>query len=110
METYLSAQSPFRKLNFGNSSQKTCKSKYQTFIVLSSFTVSNILLEAVAARDALNTKDTEIESKIPDTTAFITPPEFNTLTKTSFDARMKEATKSLACDFKEMLLLIYSNR
>ena len=110
METYLSAQSPFRKLNFGNSSQKTCKSKYQTFIVLSSFTVSNILLEAVAARDALNTKDTEIESKIPDTTAFITPPEFNTLTKISFDARMKEATKSLACDFKEILLLIYSNR
>ena len=33
-----SAQSPFQKLNFGNSIQKTLKSRYQTFIVLPSFT------------------------------------------------------------------------
>ena len=33
-----SAQSPFQKLNFGSSSQKTCKSRYQTFLVLSNFT------------------------------------------------------------------------
>ena len=33
-----SAQSPFQKLNFGNSIQKTLKSRYQTFLVLSSFT------------------------------------------------------------------------
>ena len=43
-----SAQSPFQKLNFGSSSQKTCKSRYQTFLVLPSFTgfvyfVPNIL-------------------------------------------------------------------
>ena len=37
VETQLSAQSPFQKLNFGNSSQKTHKSRYQTFLVLSSF-------------------------------------------------------------------------
>ena len=43
-----SAQYPFQKLNFGSSSQKTRKSKYQTLLVLSSLTeflyfVSNIL-------------------------------------------------------------------
>ena len=32
------AQSPFQKLNFGSNSQKTRKSRYQTFLVLSSFT------------------------------------------------------------------------
>ena len=31
-------QSPFQKLIFGNSSQKTCKCRYQTFLVMSSFT------------------------------------------------------------------------
>ena len=46
MET--SAQSPFQKLSFGSSSQKARKSRYQTFLVLSSFTgflsfVPNIL-------------------------------------------------------------------
>ena len=44
----LSAQSPFQKLNFGNSSQKTQKSRFQIFLVLFSLTgflyfVSNIL-------------------------------------------------------------------
>ena len=43
-----SPQFPFQKLNFGSSSQKTRKSRYQTFLVLSSFTgflyfVPNIL-------------------------------------------------------------------
>ena len=37
VETSPSAQSPFQKLNFGNSSQKTLKSRYQTFLSLSSF-------------------------------------------------------------------------
>ena len=48
VETLPSAQSPFQKLNFGNSSQKTRKSRYQIFFALSSFTgflyfVPNIL-------------------------------------------------------------------
>ena len=48
VEAEPSAQYPFQKLNFGSSSQKTRKSKYQTLLVLSSFTeflyfVSNIL-------------------------------------------------------------------
>ena len=43
-----SAQSPFQKLSFGNSSQKTHKSRFQIFLVLFSLTgflyfVSNIL-------------------------------------------------------------------
>ena len=53
VQTQPSAQSPFQKLNFGNSSPKTRKSRYQTFLVLSSFTgflcfVPNILSEIVA--------------------------------------------------------------
>ena len=52
VETYPNAQSPFQKLNFGSSSQKTCKGRYQTFFVLSSFTgflcsVPNILRRIV---------------------------------------------------------------
>ena len=43
----------------------------------------------------LNTKDTQIENKIPDTTGSFTSPEFNRLTKISFDVRIKETTKSL---------------
>ena len=48
METYPSAQSLLQKLNFGSSSQITRKSRYQTFLALSSFTgflypVPNIL-------------------------------------------------------------------
>ena len=48
METNISPQSPFHKLNFGNSSPKTRKSIYQTFLDLSIFTgflyfVPNIL-------------------------------------------------------------------
>ena len=44
----------------------------------------------------LNTKATEIENKILDTIGFIGGSEVNRLTKIIFDARMKEATKSLA--------------
>ena len=52
IQTQLSDQSPFQKLNFGNSSQKTRKSRYQIFLVLSSFTeffyfVTNILSRIV---------------------------------------------------------------
>ena len=52
MKTYPSSQSPFQKLNFGNSSQKTRKSRYRTFLFLSSFTgflyfVPNILPKIV---------------------------------------------------------------
>ena len=48
VETEPSAQSPFQKQNFGKSSQKTCKSRYPTFLALSNFTgflylVPNIL-------------------------------------------------------------------
>ena len=47
-----SNQSPLQKFNFGISIQRACKSKYQTFLVLSSFTgflnfVSNILPKIV---------------------------------------------------------------
>ena len=45
---------------------------------------------------ALNTKDTEIENKISDTTGFLTTSEFNRLIKINFDTRMKEAAKNLA--------------
>ena len=43
----------------------------------------------------LNTKHIQIENKIPDTKGSFRSPEFNRLTKISFDARIKEATKSL---------------
>ena len=51
-ETEPSAQSPLHKLNFGSSSQKTRKSRYQNFLALSSFTgfiypVPNTLLRIV---------------------------------------------------------------
>ena len=38
VETYSSAQFSFQKVNLGSRSQKTCKSRYQTFLDLSSFT------------------------------------------------------------------------
>ena len=38
LETQFSVQSPSHKSNFGNSSQKTCKSRYQTFLFLPIFT------------------------------------------------------------------------
>ena len=44
----------------------------------------------------LSIREPKIEKKIPDTTSFTTTPEFNRLTKLSFDVSMKEAVKSLA--------------
>ena len=49
-----------------------------------------------ATKVALNAKATEMENEILDTTGFITIPEFNRLTKISFDAKMKEAMKNIA--------------
>ena len=37
-------------------------------------------------------------NKIPDTTGFITTPEFNRLSKINFDARKKESTRSFASE------------
>ena len=51
----------------------------------------------LAVRAVLNTKVRENENKLPDTTGVITTPEFNrSKAKISFDARLKEATKSLS--------------
>lgn len=41
---------------------------------------------------------TEIKNKIPDATTLNFTPEFNTVKKLSFDARMKGAVKSLATE------------
>lgn len=49
----------------------------------------------MANKATLNTKAKEIKNPIPDTTSFITTPEFNWFTKLSFEARIKERTKSL---------------
>ena len=56
--TQPSAQSPFHKLNFGSSSKKTRKSRYQTFVVLFSFTgflyfVPNVLLRMISPNKVL---------------------------------------------------------
>ena len=50
----------------------------------------------LATKAALNLKAAETENKRPNTSSFITTPEFNRLTNISFDARMKEAEKILA--------------
>ena len=42
----------------------------------------------------MNTKATEIENKIPNTSSFISTPEFNRSRKISFKARTKKARKS----------------
>ena len=49
--------------------------------------ITNLATEA-----ALNTKPTEIQNKIFDNTGIIITPEFNRLTKTNFDGRMKQET------------------
>ena len=53
------------------------------------------MISNLATKAALNTKATYIESKIPDTTDFVTAPEFNGLTKITFGARIIKAKKSL---------------
>ena len=71
-----------------------------------------IKLPNLATKPALNTKVTEIENRIPDTTVFITIPEFERFVKIIFDARMKEAAKSLATngDITNALNLKEENR
>ena len=58
---------------------------------------SHFDITSLPTQAAINPKATEIENKIPDMTGFITSPEFNIL-KIIFDARTKEATKSLPVD------------
>ena len=53
-------------------------------------------ITSISTKATLNTKTREIENKIPDTTGFIATTGFNRLTNIRFDARMKEATESLA--------------
>ena len=50
VETWPSAQSPFQKLNFGSSSHKTRKSRYQTLLALSSFTGFHYFLPNILFR------------------------------------------------------------
>ena len=50
----------------------------------------------LATKVALNIKSTEIVDKILNTTGFTVTPEFNRLSKISFDARIKKAVKILA--------------
>ena len=49
----------------------------------------------LATKAALNTKAIETKNKIADTTGFIAIFELNQLTQISFDAKRKEAAKSL---------------
>ena len=48
----------------------------------------------LATKADLNTKATDIKNKIPNSSSLITTPEFNGLTKISFDESVKEAEKS----------------
>ena len=57
--------------------------------------VTEIIITSLSTNATFNTKTREIENKIPDTTGFIGITECNKLTKIGFDARIKEATKSL---------------
>ena len=50
----------------------------------------------LATKGALSTKAIETKGRIPGATSCITTPEFNRLTKLSFDRRIKEATKTVA--------------
>ena len=52
-----------------------------------------LVIIGLVTTNAPNAKTTEIENKVPDTSHFINAQEFNRLTKTSFDARIKEAKK-----------------
>ena len=52
----------------------------------------------VATKVAFNAKTTEIENKITPASSFIIIPEFNGLTKLTFDRRMKKEAKSLAAE------------
>ena len=54
----------------------------------------------LVTKDIVNTKTTEIQSKTPDTQAFITTPDFNWLTTINFEAKMKEETSCLSGKFQ----------
>ena len=45
----------------------------------------------MATKAALSTTTTEIVNKVPGTTSFITTPDFNRLTKISFDTKMEDS-------------------
>ena len=49
----------------------------------------------LATKAPFNAKAADIEHIIPDTTAFFTTHELNTLTKVSFNARIKQEVKEL---------------
>ena len=59
-----SVQSPFQKLNFGSSSQKTCQSRYQTFLDLSSFTGFLLFVQKKFAQDCRIFTTWEAEMKL----------------------------------------------
>ena len=54
------------------------------------------LAECESTMAVHNRKPQKMKTKIPDTTDFITTPEFNRLTKTNFDTRMKQESQDLA--------------
>ena len=64
METQPSVQSPFQKLNFGSNSQKTCQSRYQTFLDLSSFTGFLLFVQKKFAQDCRIFTTWEAEMKL----------------------------------------------
>ena len=57
-------------------------------------------ITCLTSKLALNTKVIETE-KMPDTTSFMTTPEFNRLAKISFNARIKKAVKNLVSKTQE---------
>ena len=54
------------------------------------------LAECESTKAVHNRKPQKMKTKIPDTTDFITTPEFNRLAKTNFDTRMKQEAQDLA--------------
>ena len=51
----------------------------------------------------LNTKNSDIENKIPDDARYITTPEFNKLTAERFTPRLKQADLVIKIDFDNNL-------
>ena len=54
VETQRSAQSAFKKSNFGNSNQKACKRRYQNFLTLSNFTGFLYVFLKILSRIVIN--------------------------------------------------------
>ena len=59
----------------------------------------------LVTKDVVNTKTTEIQSKTPDTQAFITTPDFNWLTTINFEAKWKKKLVALQVNFKKTMIL-----